>query len=149
MNEVLIYKGSAGEIYSISDGETCFKKYELFDPITIEKTELEYDSNVVYQDDFVRLRIYIKYVLTTRDTESKFGGTFILAELTRDFRVVRRGRILPTDSLIVLEYCIDLMNKDKEKDDYQYKYLPEKFEYPTLESHKGRLVQIAQELNDR
>lgn len=145
MSGVLIYKGSAGEIYSISDGETQFNKSEFMNG-TIESVNLLYDYRVNYvPEDFVRLRIMLQYIVAAKET----GATLDAANLTRDFRVVRRGRILPEDVLIALRFCVDLMNQDKEKDSYSYPYLPVEFEQPTLENQNALLVQIAQELNDR
>lgn len=144
MKEEPINPGYVNQIFFLSGKQTCFNRSEFINS-TVEDKGLRFDYQAQILDDFIKLGITIKYIRVAKETNSELD----VITLFKSFRITKVAEIYPKDLLVVLEYSIDILNKDMMAEKNLPKGLPIAFPRPLYEAHTALLEQIAQDLNDK
>lgn len=142
MKDEPINPGYINQIFEISSKETCFNRSEFINA-TVKDKGLIFTYEVDILDEFIRLRIIIKYVQSAMET----GVDLDVINFSRDFRVAKVHTIYAKDLLSVLQHCINIINQALLINTEQLKYLPKEFPIPVWESHQQLLENIANDLN--
>lgn len=143
MKEECINPGYINNIFRLSGKRTNFNTSEFVNG-TIQDKGLKFDYDTYISGDFMKFGITIKYIRLAKETNSELD----VITFFKSFKIVKVAEIYPRDLLVVLEYCIDILNKDVNNEKNLPKGLPTEFNPPLYEDHVLLLEQLAQDLND-
>ncbi len=144
MKEESINPSYANKIFFLSGKRTNFDRSEFVNA-TVEDKGLIFEYEVQISNAFIKLGITIRYIRIAKETNYELN----VITFFKSFRIVKVSDFYPRDLLVVLEYCIDILNKDIKAEKTEIKGLPAEFSQPLWEDNILLLEQIAQDLNGK